>query len=149
MPPISRHAGPDAEFLMIVDDDPGVSRMLERVLREEGYETVLAGDGLAALEILQRGIVPAVILLDLMMPRMGGLELVERLERDDTFCDIPIVLLSEHATLARGNKVRSLHLLPKPFEPDELLRVVRNLARKSFSRWITPGVERVRVAGQK
>ena len=93
-----------------------VSGMLERVLSGEGYRTMQAKDGKAALEVLQQGIVPSVILLDLMMPRMGGLELVERLERDDTFCNIPIILMSGHSTLARGDKVRGMHLLPKPFE---------------------------------
>jgi CheY-like chemotaxis protein len=147
--PVSPHGRHESEFLMVVDDDPSMSDMLERVLVEQGYGTMHAKDGKAALEILQRGIVPSVILLDLMMPRMGGLEFVERLERDDTFCDIPVILMSGHAALARGNKVRNMHLLPKPFKPDELLRLVRTLGRQSFSRWVTPGVERMRIAGQR
>ena len=115
------------ELLMIVDDDRGVSGMLDRVLNGHGYTTMYAADGKAALEMLQKGIVPSVMLLDLMMPRMGGLELVERLERDDTFSGIPIILMSGHATLARGDKVRNLHLLPKPFDTAQLLRLVRTL----------------------
>lgn len=133
------------EVLMIVDDDQQVSESIGRVLTGQGYDTMLAGDGKEALEILQRGIVPSVILLDLMMPRMGGLELVERLERDDTFCNIPIILMSGHASLARGQKVRDLHLLPKPFDSSDLLRLVRVMARQSASRWETP--DRMRIAG--
>jgi DNA-binding response OmpR family regulator len=148
--PLSPPARRPEEFLLIVDDDPGIAQMLERVLVDEGYGTMQARDGKAALEILQQqGIVPSVILLDLMMPRMGGLEFLERLERDDTFCDIPIILMSGHATLARGNMVRNLHMLPKPFAPDELLRLVRNLGRQSSSRWVTPGMDRLRASGQR
>src|SRR5258708_38229306 len=108
---------PDAaDSVLIVDDDDSLSRSLQRVLSEEGYVTIRARDGKAALDILQRGgLVPSVILLDLMMPRMGGLELVERLERDDTFCDIPIIFMSGRPALAGGDKVRHRHLLSKPF----------------------------------
>jgi DNA-binding response OmpR family regulator len=138
------------EFVLIVEDDVNIAEMLARVLADEGYETMHASDGKAALEILQQqGVVPSVILLDLIMPRMGGLEFVERLERDDTFCGIPIILMSSHTALAQGDKVRNLHFLPKPFKPDELVRLVGSLERQSFSRWVVPTVDRLRVSGQR
>jgi DNA-binding response OmpR family regulator len=136
----------ETEFLMIVDDDEGVSTLLQRLLSQEGYGTMVARNGRVALDMLQRGgIVPSIILLDLMMPRMGGLELIERLERDDTFCDIPIVLMSGHAALAAGNKARNLNLLPKPFKTDDVLRIVRTVARRTSSRWVTYVVDQVPV----
>jgi chemosensory pili system protein ChpA (sensor histidine kinase/response regulator) len=144
------HTPQETEFVMIVDDDEGVSTLLQRLLSQEGYGTMLARNGRAALDILQRGgIVPSVILLDLMMPRMGGLEFVERLERDDTFCDIPVILMSGHAALAAGNKVRNLNLLPKPFRTDEVLRLVRTVARRTSSRWVTSVVDQTQIADQR
>ena len=140
----------ETEFLMIVDDDEGVCTLLRRLLSQEGYGTMLARNGRVALDILQRGgIVPSVILLDLMMPRMGGLELLERLGRDDTFCDIPIILMSGHAALAAGTKVRNLNLLPKPFKTDEVLRLVRTVARRTSSRWATHVVDPMQIADQR
>ena len=130
----------ETDFVLIVDDDDILSRSLDRVLSREGYGTMLARDGKAALDILQRGgIVPSVILVDLMMPRMGGLALVERLERDATFCSIPVILMSGHVALARGNNVRDLQFLPKPFRPDDILLLVRHVARRTSSRWARPG----------
>jgi two-component system response regulator VicR len=136
------------ELLMIVEDDRSVAGLLDRVLSDEGYRTMHAGDGMEAIEVLQHGIVPSVILLDLLMPRMGGLELVERLERDDTFCNIPIILMSGHSALARGDKVRGLHLLPKPFDSAHLLRLIRILARQSASRWESAGFDHSRRADE-
>jgi two-component system response regulator CpxR len=126
---------PEREAILIVDDDREIAQLLEKLLASEGYQTIAVRNGKQALEILQQGTVPSVILLDLMMPVMSGWELVERLERDDTLCQIPVVLMSGHTRLANGGKLRDLHLLPKPFNPQEMLRLVRALARQSSSRW--------------
>ena len=134
------------DFLLIVEDDEGVSTLLQRLLSEQGYRTMHARDGKAALEILQQGgVVPSIILLDLIMPRMGGLELVERLERDHSFSEIPIILMSGHGALARGDKIRKLHLLAKPFGAEELFELVDSLARRSSCRWVVSGDQRTRV----
>jgi CheY-like chemotaxis protein len=136
----------ERESVMVVDDDRTIAQAIQRLLEQEDYATILAHDGKQALEILQRGTVPSVILLDLIMPVMGGWELVERLERDDTLCDIPIVLMSGHSRLAQGGKLRDLHLLPKPFDSADLLRLIRSVARQSSSRWESPRGARFRIA---
>jgi len=144
----SQPVPPDADYVLIVDDDAAVCRSLDRTLRRAGYATATADDGRAAFELLQRAETsPSVILIDLMMPRMSGLQLVERLERDDTFCQIPIVLMSGHSALTHGDAVRDMHVLLKPFPSEELVGLVRTLACKSASRWAVAGPERVRVAG--
>lgn len=144
------HAASEADLLMIVEDDARVAASLDRVLSGEGYDTTLACDGKAALEILQRSaVVPSVILLDLIMPRMGGLELVERLERDNTFSGIPIILMSGHAPLTRGNRHPGVYFLPKPFQHEELLGLVRDVGRQSSSRWMTSGSNRMRAQDQR
>src|SRR6266700_5821500 len=63
------HTPHDTDFVMIVDDDESIARLLQSLLGQEGYGTIVARDGKAALEILQhQAIVPSVILLDLIMP---------------------------------------------------------------------------------
>ena len=148
MTPSSRPASPDADYILIVDDDAAIRRSLERTLSHAGYGTAMADDGRTAFELLQRAETsPSLILVDLVMPRMSGLQLVERLERDDTFCQIPVVVMSGHSALTLGNAVRDMHVLLKPFASDELIGLVRTLGRRSASRWAIPSTERVRVSG--
>ena len=70
--------GPAGDIVLVVDDDADVRESLELVLRDAGYDVFLAEDGQAALDMLGFGLRPAVILLDLMMPRLNGLEFLEQ-----------------------------------------------------------------------
>ncbi len=150
MSAVSRQATYENEFVLIVDDDDLAAGMLERVLAREGCRAKRVRDGKEALEMLQRdGVVPSVILLDLMMPRMGGLELIERLERDDSFRQIPVILMSGHPSLARSPKIRVLDYLPKPFDAAELMTLIRAVSQRSCSRWTAAAaatIDRVRAA---
>jgi DNA-binding response OmpR family regulator len=147
MTPSSGPATPDGDYILIVDDDATIRRSLERTLGQAGYGTAMADDGRSAFELLQRAETsPSLILIDLVMPRMSGLQLVERLERDDTLCQIPVVIMSGHSALTLGDAVRDMHVLLKPFATDELMGLVRMLGRRSASRWAVPASERIRVS---
>jgi two-component system response regulator MprA len=117
--------------VLVVDDDPGISNSLGRVLRREGYSVALAPDGEAALTSIA-GSPPAVVILDVSMPKLDGLSVCRRLraQGDKT----PILLLTARHSL--GDRVAGLDAgaddyLIKPFALDELLARVRALLRRS------------------
>jgi CheY-like chemotaxis protein len=83
---------PDATVL-IVDDDPAARDRLARLVRDGGWRSVEAENGVAALEKLAEA-QPSLILLDLVMPEMDGFELAARLRRDESFRDLPIVVVT-------------------------------------------------------
>jgi two-component system, OmpR family, response regulator MprA len=117
--------------VLVVDDEPAVQRALERALRLENHDVVLAGDGEQALDALARSPADAVI-LDVMMPRLDGLEVVRRMRRagDRT----PVLMLT--ARDAIDNRVEGLDVgaddyLVKPFALRELQARLRALLRRS------------------
>jgi two-component system, OmpR family, response regulator MprA len=117
--------------VLIVDDEPAVRDALRRSLAFEGYGTVLAVDGLDALEKTASG-EPDVILLDVLMPRMDGLTAARRLRAAGS--RVPILMLTARDTV--GDRVTGLDAgaddyLVKPFELDELLARIRALLRRN------------------
>lgn len=117
--------------VLVVDDEPAVREALESSLRYEGHDVLLAPDGLAALESVERE-QPDLVILDVLMPRMDGLTAARRLRgRGET---VPILMLT--ARDAVGDRVTGLDAgaddyLVKPFELDELFARVRALLRRS------------------
>ncbi|WP_225848005.1 response regulator transcription factor [Streptomyces sp. HPF1205] len=117
--------------ILIVDDEPAVREALRRSLAFEGYETELAGDGLAALDQVAAHR-PDAIVLDVLMPRMDGLTTARRLRAGGV--TTPILMLTARDTV--GDRVTGLDAgaddyLVKPFELDELLARLRALLRRS------------------
>ena len=112
-------------MILVVEDDPDVLALIEGLLTAEGFRVSTAGDGLEALTAARRER-PDVIVLDLMMPRMNALQFRAEQRRDAGLRDIPLVCLSgasEAGTLAY--ELGTDDCLPKPFDHDVLLRVVR------------------------
>lgn len=118
---------------MIVDDDPSSRRLLDVRLRALGCETVTAADGQEGLALIQRE-APAVMLLDLQMPRMGGLELLRAVRREGL--DFPIIVITAHGSIeaaVEAMKEGAYDFLPKPFDARHLDIVVRKaLERRSL-----------------
>lgn len=77
--------------ILIVDDTPDMANLLVRAVKNQGYEAFVAGDGHCALQLAST-MAPDVILLDVMMPRMGGIEVLRKLKADIHLQDIPVVL---------------------------------------------------------
>jgi len=129
-----------AESVLIVEDDMNVAHALGRFLNNAGYEIASASNGREALDQLQKGVLPSVLLIDLMMPLMSGSELIERLNRDDTLSQIPVVVMSAYPKLIGTAKLRDAHLpfVEKPIRFDELLATIRRVAKPSSSRWKIP-----------
>jgi two-component system alkaline phosphatase synthesis response regulator PhoP len=115
--------------VLVVDDDAPI-RLLCRVnLEAEGIEVLEAGDGPGGLEVARRER-PDVILLDVMLPRMDGWQVAEKLVDEPSTAEIPIVFLTARAELsdrARGLEIGGVDYVTKPFNPVELARLVRDL----------------------
>jgi len=118
--------------ILIVDDEPRYLRLLEANLRTEGYEVATAQDGMQALDVFSMQPID-LVLLDVMMPRLDGFGVCQRLRE---FSNVPIVILT-----ARGeeqDRVRGLDLgaddyLVKPFSATELLARVRAVLRRAHA----------------
>ena len=109
--------------VLVVDDQVYIAAALEGILSNHGLEVVTATNGRQALERVARR-TPDLILMDLMMPVMDGVELCHRLQADAATQRIPIVVASVLYQLPRSLEGRVKHFLHKPISIDELLRTV-------------------------
>jgi len=113
-----------------VDDDDVIRQLITVNLELEGFDVTTAIDGQDCLDKV-KDFNPAVITLDIMMPRLDGWEAASRLRADPETADIKVVLLSaraQEADLQRGDRIGVDAYLTKPFDPDELIATVRRLA---------------------
>ena len=85
--------GAQARTVLIVEDDEAARDQLQRTMVKQGWQVLLAGDGLAALETLREA-EPSLVLLDLMMPRMDGFEFLDRFRRDARFVHTPVIVVT-------------------------------------------------------
>ena len=118
------------ERVLVVDDDAVIRQLICVNLELEGYDVHTAEDGQDALDKV-RDVDPAVITLDIMMPRLDGWETAERLRNDPETSHIKVILLSaraQEADVRRGKGIGVDMYLTKPFDPDELVEAVRRLA---------------------
>jgi DNA-binding NtrC family response regulator len=118
--------------VLIVDDEPNVRLMLNTTLTSVGYDVSETGDGQAALDQLSgSGPHHDLILLDLLMPRMDGMELLRRLRAGGNV--IPVVILTAHGSIpeaVEAMKLGAIDFLAKPTTPDALRRVVAEVIER-------------------
>ena len=122
-----------AETILVVDDDPDIARFVEVNLRSAGYDVAVAGDGEEALE-KAGDIRPDLVLLDVMMPRIDGFEVAQRLRKNPQTANTSIIMLTAKALSA--DKVTGLQsgaddYIIKPFDPIELLARVKGTLRRA------------------
>ncbi|WP_241672951.1 hybrid sensor histidine kinase/response regulator [Lacisediminimonas profundi] len=114
-------------IVMVVDDSLTVRRVTQRLLTREGYQVVLAKDGIDALEQLQ-SITPDVMLLDIEMPRMDGFDLARNVRSDERTRAIPIIMITSRTAAKHRNYAMELGVneyLGKPYQESELLGLVK------------------------
>jgi DNA-binding response OmpR family regulator len=116
-------------MILVVDDDPVIQKLLSVNFEMEGYNVLTASDGLEGLDAVSANR-PDLVLLDVMMPRMDGVEVAKRLKADEATRDIPIILLSakaQSADIEKGLAAGADDYVTKPFDPLELLDKVTAL----------------------
>ncbi len=115
--------------VLVVDDAWSVRRSMQQLLEDAGYDVAVAADGFEALERL-RAKIPAVVLTDLEMPNLNGLELTRRIQEIPQWAAIPVVMISSRTSAkhrAEGLKAGVNVYLTKPYQDADLLAHVRNL----------------------
>ena len=122
-----------AAKILVVDDDPMIASSLKRVLTYEGFQTEVANDGAAALDAAER-FRPGLVILDVAMPGLSGIEVCKRLK---VKAEIPVLFLSARDEI--GDRVAGLDsggddYLVKPFAYEELLARIRALLRRGINR---------------
>jgi CheY-like chemotaxis protein len=111
---------------LIVDDDPAIREALAELLEDEGYETKVAEDGRQALEMCRSVPVPDLILLDLLMPVMDGVEFARHKANDATLSHVPICVMTASGPLA-PIPPNAAAVLRKPLQIGGLLLLVKRL----------------------
>ena len=138
--------------ILIVDDDPHAVEILTRMLEREGYECTGAAGGPAALETVQNRAID-VILLDVMMPGMDGLQVCERLRGDETLRQIPVILVTakdDMETRSKGMALGVSEYLTKPVNKKEFLtRLEAQIRNRSRQRQLARMAAAIENASQK
>ena len=117
--------------ILVIDDEPDFSNALKIRLESNGYEVVVAGDGISGLG-LARSLLPDLIILDLMLPKMDGFLVARFLKFDNRFDSIPIIILSarsQASDIKMGMEVGADLYLTKPFKSEELLGGISKLLK--------------------
>jgi DNA-binding response OmpR family regulator len=119
--------------VLVVDDDPVILKLLEVNFEMEGFEVVGASDGAMGLE-RARQVLPDIVILDVMMPRMTGYEVAKALREDDDTAHIPIIFVTARAQssdVERGIELGVDDYVTKPFDPLDLIARVNALLARS------------------
>ncbi|MER2539686.1 MAG: Hpt domain-containing protein [Azonexus sp.] len=114
--------------VMVVDDSLTVRKITSRLLTREGYQVVLAKDGVDALEQLIE-VMPDVVLSDVEMPRMDGFDLVRNIRADNRLKQLPVIMITSRTADKHRNyalEIGANHYLGKPYDEDELLRLIES-----------------------
>ncbi len=117
----------DIPTVLVVDDSPTVRKIVQMTLQREQIRVITAADGLSALSAVADEM-PALILLDIQLPRMDGYSICQIIRKNLQFREIPIIMLSGKDGLfdkIRGRLAGSTEYLTKPFDSEELVQTVR------------------------
>ncbi len=118
-----------AKKILVVDDERHIVRLVEVNLDRAGYEVLVAYDGIEALKKISED-KPDMVILDVMMPRMDGFEVLKKLQADEDLKDIPVIMLTakaQDADIFKGWSSGVSSYLTKPFNPRELLTFVERI----------------------
>jgi len=117
----------------VIDDEPSVTRSLERVLTDRGYQVEVASDGRVGLEIMERQR-PHIVLCDVRLPDTSGFDLIPRLHKVESAVQVIVITaFGDTKAAVRAMKLGASDFLRKPYDLDELLLAV-DTASKTFSR---------------
>jgi DNA-binding response OmpR family regulator len=116
--------------IMVVDDDAVIVKMLERILRLEGYDVITAGDGKAALLLLEKA-KPDLVILDIMMPGLDGIQVLQIMRQHS---DVPVIMLTakcEDFSVLQTLELGADDYVKKPFRTQVLLARIQSKLRRA------------------
>ncbi|HET7099357.1 MAG TPA: response regulator [Patescibacteria group bacterium] len=116
--------------ILIIEDDPLMSRLYQKIFKFEGYEVEVAVDGVEGLEKVTTG-KPTLILLDVMMPKMNGLQVLEKLKLNPDTKAIPVIMLTNLAGQSDAENALSKgavkYLVKSEYEPKQIANIVKEI----------------------
>jgi CheY-like chemotaxis protein len=112
-------------YILVVDDDRSARTMLSVVLERAGHDVMCASNGAQALDRMRRGPLPEIVLLDLMMPRVNGWQVLEAMAEDPRLADIPVVVLTSFTD--RDDLPANRPVLHKPVDDEALVETVDDM----------------------
>lgn len=122
--------------ILVIDDDPIICRIVQKILEQNGYEVLLATNGNEGLGIA-KSTSPDLILLDIMLPDIDGFEICRKLRGTEKTSDISIIMMTaadQSSDIVRGLDIGADDYATKPFSPLELVaRIKSHLRRKKYS----------------
>lgn len=116
--------------ILVADDEPHIGRIIQMKLEQGPFEVLLAEDGEAALEAIERDPEIALVVLDLMMPKLSGLDVLARVRASDATRTLPTVILTaagEEDQERNAMRLGATEFLTKPFSPKKLYTMVAQL----------------------
>jgi DNA-binding response OmpR family regulator len=116
--------------ILVVDDEPHIGRIIQFKLEQGPYDVLMSYDGIAALEILRRDDPIDLVLLDIMLPRLGGLELLAQLRRIPHRRDTPVIMLTAKGNETDRTQAEALgadDFVVKPFSPKRLFARINEI----------------------
>jgi CheY-like chemotaxis protein len=116
--------------ILVVEDDPLMSRMYQKIFKFEGYDVELAGDGEEGLEKI-RSSAPTVILLDIMMPKLNGLQVLEKIKNDPQTKKIPVIMLTNLSGMQDAENALAKgavkYIVKSEYEPKDVVKMVKEI----------------------
>ncbi len=114
--------------VIIIEDEETLLNLLDKKLNQEGYEVIVARDGQEGLEKIKTNMID-LILLDIVMPKMGGFEVMEELQKDEILSRIPIIIISNSGQPVELDRAKELGvvdwLIKTDFDPQEVVDKVK------------------------
>ena len=118
-----------SKIVLVVDDQPHIVRLIQVNLEKEGFRVVTASDGVEGIEKVRQER-PDLVILDVIMPRKDGFEVLREIKGDEALSETPVVMLTvktHNADIVEGLKEGAELYLPKPFHPKELVSLVKRV----------------------
>ena len=131
--------------ILVIEDETDILEVIEYNLKREGYKVFCVGDGEEGVE-LARSLAPELILLDLMLPGLDGIEVCRTLKGDSVTGDIPIIMVTakgEESDIVLGLGVGADDYITKPFSPRELTARVKAVLRRGPLKGVMEGEDRI------
>jgi DNA-binding response OmpR family regulator len=132
-PVATEHPAHGKDDILVIDDDEHIQKLLELFLREKGYRVRIAGDGLAGLQAIEKR-VPDLVILDVLLPKMNGFEVLRSIRANPATKDLYVLMLTAktmESDVIRGTSLGSTDYVLKPFSPLELVAKINQLLRNA------------------
>jgi two-component system phosphate regulon response regulator PhoB len=121
-----------APLILVVDDDPGVLKLVETLLTRAGMQPILAENALKAAQALKSKPLPQVMVLDLMLPDVSGIDFLKQMRAKPNFDDLPVLILSalaDPAQIREGLSAGADRYLTKPYLANNLISTLQEMLR--------------------